>query len=382
LVASCPEAYAIGEHDGETCEINQAVLPVEYVRFDQEVFGYGAQIRLFAESLKKFDRRLFFVAAPEIFSSDESFRHFARLTGSKIIPEKIMHFRFGMHCEIRLLKRATNVLISAESHSWQALNPDAHPFADGMTVPASVALTLMLHPDQRPLQRIGGELCQSMSLGLSMKMETTINKRNSSVQILSLSNDGSERWKHIPLAALGAGRHVLVPWNVSFAGSVIPDLIGNIVRLQAGAGPELAITLLPYNATRATRPSVQSLARQIALNASSTRAYPVFIAKLHDFREAAGLCKSAHVVWLEAADPEFLWVHRCMASLGVATALINNAASRTGGNAKRHRFTIGADRSNVGPLERDGSNVTSGAAVTRGLSLQALRRLLRASYAA
>src|SRR5665213_1358039 len=131
---SCADFVVVATAPMSMLSYTSALVPAAECRLLQTLFGFEAQLCAFESVLREAGADLFFAPAPELFTSSESYRHLAQLSGRG--PARIVHIRFGMARHARLLKHAENLFALAERHICLPLTPSPHPFAAGNVLPS------------------------------------------------------------------------------------------------------------------------------------------------------------------------------------------------------------------------------------------------------
>jgi hypothetical protein len=120
---------------------HDAVQPMSQLRLPQCLLGSEAQMLAFVAAVPELAGRMFFVPLPEMFSSAQSADALAQACGLEpagLAGPRLVHLRFGGTRSARVLKDARNGLILAENHQVPPITASRHPFARGLTVPASM----------------------------------------------------------------------------------------------------------------------------------------------------------------------------------------------------------------------------------------------------
>src|SRR5581483_3806311 len=115
------------------------VLPWRERRPFQSLFGFDTQLNIFAKLAANAGYSVYFLPAPEIFSSPVAFRHLEKLAG--VGAQAAPHIRFGPVSLMRVLKGgARNVAAIAEPGTPPPLNLGRHPFGTGEYLPHAFRL--------------------------------------------------------------------------------------------------------------------------------------------------------------------------------------------------------------------------------------------------
>jgi hypothetical protein len=218
---------------------------------------------------------------------------------------------------------------------------------------------LALHPDQPQLRTIDGRTCPQDWLDL---LTPTAGETISRLEVQHLAAGAADPYWQ-PFGGSCAHPRILLPWNLSFAASVIPQLI---VRLAA-VPSQMQIVVLPFNATDAAEAVLTAFAERLR---HQPHAANLMLARII----SPGTLLPFDLAWLEAEDPEHLWTHARLSACGLQTARL--ATQRPGSGCRAHAFTALADRRHLvaspGPI----GDVLGHAG---DWSVAAIRRLLQRS---
>ncbi|MBV9784704.1 MAG: hypothetical protein JO264_12915 [Acidisphaera sp.] len=392
-----------------------ALVPAAECRLVQKLFGFEAQLCAFESVLRENGAELFFMPAPELFASSESYRHLTQLSG--VDSARVIHFRFGMARHARLLKHAENLSVLAERHVCLPLTPSAHPFAAGNVLPAGISSVLLYEPVRPNAVRLGGGTLRSHTLSpayVSRDIETALQRKSTQhagagraaehgaglyvrsfaefQPSLWLRNEagegpggGSTDWRRVlALSQLSGIRDdaslgfVLIPWNLSHPASVIPDVVLKLCRTgnlhRAGYRP----VLFPYNENGDSAQVIDALVvrARAALHATRGALRSVFLARLRSLDAAWMLPRLFSLAWIEAADPEQSWNVARLAALDIRSALLGQTI-RPDADSSSVAFSLPSDEAlPISVSDQFGDRAYSAPSVsTRGLAALVTRSL-------
>lgn len=326
-------------------------------RATQELFGFEAQLRVFAGMLSRLDRPALFLPAPEAFATRTSFAYLARVAGLDCAPSEILHVRFGMVRAARVLKGAMNVMAAAESPVAVPLNLGRHPFGGGTTLPAAFTRCVRYDARQAAPVGIGGlpvptetlppayrtaDLDDVLAHGTELHPRIT-QAGSSTIQglhIRSLAEFDPYAWEQQEHAASGgqsldlrramalqqmAETHgeprlgfIMVPWNLADPASIIPDIVVKLCRSLSPDRLGYRLVLFPYNEGPESARAITTLIDRCRERLSfATELRCIFLARLHSIGSAVILPRLFSLAWAEAADPERFWTLPRLARLGI-----------------------------------------------------------------
>ena len=239
--------------------------PIAQLALPQCLLGSEAQLLAFAAAQPDLAPRLFFVPLPEMFASPASMAALAAACGvalSSATP-RLVHLRFGGTRSTRVLKDARNGLVLAENHRIAPITASRHPFAGGLTVPASLRRVFPLDSGNAIPSAIGaGPLPVTLLEGdyVAADLQAPQAPQENGLDITSLAEFRSNAWAAGPLrgassdlvtARRQAGRDgapfVLLPWNLDHPGSPVPLLIARTLRLQHRHRLAVRLVIMPFN---------------------------------------------------------------------------------------------------------------------------------------
>jgi hypothetical protein len=123
-----------------------SVQPISQLALPQCLLGSEAQLLAFTAAQPDLADRMFFVPLPEMFSGPASMRALDLACGldpaHRVAAPRLVHLRFGGTRSARVLKDARNALVLAENHRAPPITASRHPFATGLTVPATIRRVL------------------------------------------------------------------------------------------------------------------------------------------------------------------------------------------------------------------------------------------------
>ena len=358
-----------------------AVVPLAACVTRQVLFGWEAQMRAFASHLATLGRTLFVTPAPEIFSGPESRAHITRATGWDG-HGGLTHLRFGAPYFARVLKGAHNVMVLAEHRVTPPLTPTYHPFGSGNRLPAAMARVLLYQPQGFLPSRTDGGAVASECLPAGFATADLpppaggaaprlVGGDASGLIVRSFTEYDPALWSQPPAEAVMPAlldwrgvvamrevarergepvpRLIMMPWNLAYPASIIPDLIEKLAHSGGLAATLGRLVLFPYNETADTVGQITMVvenARRL-LHVSPAELRHLFIARLASYRAAATLAALFESVWLEADAPDRLWTERRLAALGLPFALLATAPEGAAAAPRPHhaaaRFTVSAD---------------------------------------
>ncbi len=357
----------------------------------QILFGFEAQLRALVRLAAGRGTTLLLAPAPELFSATDSFSAFRRLGIAVGAAEKLLHVRLGMARHARLLKQASNVILTGESHTLLPTSPPQHPFGSGDRVPAGFSRQLIYFPEQSPLSGLDGHpmptallddsavaadllaagagpgalpggasawvgaddaaFCAELGLEIASFAEfnaaswreawrgaggsgapSSLDWRRA-VTFASASNDGSDRLT--PL---------LLPWNVANPASIVPPLIERLCRAGRWQDRSLRLVVFPFNESWETAGAVAGLIQRVrAASAEPATLRTMFLARLRADRATALMRHLFALAWVEGGDPECALTLARLAALGVPAVLVAPPPNLTLPQALMPRFSVLAD---------------------------------------
>jgi hypothetical protein len=343
FVLSCPGP--LRRHTACFTPVSQLVLP-------QCLLGYEAQLSAFAAAAPELADRLVFSPLPEIFSSPESLAPLAALLGLGALPaRKPVHMRFGSTRTARVMKPARNGAVLAEDHRLAPLTKSLHPFASGMVLPAGMRRVFTYAPDMAPVRSASGADIPALCLPpacIGADLTTVAGAPDpAGLEVVSFAEFRSAAWAAGPVrarspdlraaqraAAADGAPFVLLPWNLDHPGSVVPDFIIRLSKLQNREKPAVRLLLLPFN-----YPGQLGLIRRMiarvrnALDAPETALSGMFLGRLCHLSALPLLRRIAGVAWVDGNDPEHAWTCRRLSDAGLMPILLHLDNSGLAGTA-------------------------------------------------
>jgi hypothetical protein len=335
---------------------HDAVQPMSQLRLPQCLLGSEAQMLAFVAAVPELAGRMFFVPLPEMFSSAQSADALAQACGLEpagLAGPRLVHLRFGGTRSARVLKDARNGLILAENHQVPPITASRHPFARGLTVPASMRRIFAVDAAIAVPQAMGGAdlpltllegidedsfIAADLAAAGPAPRRTGARKGQPAdgLDLMSLAEFRSNAWAaggssasgHLD-AALAAHRRdaapfVLVPWNLDHPGSAVPALVARTLRLQPTGLPAVRLVILPFNypgQTGLIRRLIRQL-RQTIENGAAALPH-LFLGRLTRPSALPELRRLARVAWVDGNDPEHEWTSRRLEAAGFAPVLLS-----------------------------------------------------------
>jgi hypothetical protein len=300
---------------------------------------------------------MFFVPLPEMFASPASMDALAAACGVALTgaAPRLVHLRFGGTRSTRVLKDARNGLVLAENHKCPPITASRHPFAGGLTVPASLRRVFSLHAGNAIPTAIGGAslpvtLLEGDYIGADLAARHA--PQADRLDIVSLAEFRSNAWAAGTVravstdlttarrqAARDGAPFVLLPWNLDHPGSPVPMLIARTLRLQHRHRLAVRLVIAPFNypgQTGLIRRLVRGI-RQTVDNGGESLAQ-LFLVRVTHPAALPALLELARVAWVDGNDPEHDWTTRRLTAAGFSPMLL--AADTT---APADALTIQAD---------------------------------------
>ena len=334
---------------------HQAVQPLSQVTLPQCLLGSEAQMLAFAASVPALAGRMYFVPLPEMFSGAQSIDALALACGLEpagLAGPRLVHLRFGGTRSARVLKEARNGLVLAENHQAPPITASRHPFARGLTVPASMRRIFAVDPAITVPEAMGGAalpltllpggdgaFIAADLLAASPPPRRAGPRRTQptdGLDLISLAEFRSNAWAaggsapsgHLEAALAAQTRDgapfVLVPWNLDHPGSAVPALVARTLRLQPADQPAVRLVILPFNypgQTGLIRRLIRQLRQTIEHGAA---ALPhLFLGRLTRPAALPELRRLARVAWVDGNDPEHEWTSRRLEAAGFAPVLLS-----------------------------------------------------------
>ena len=332
ILLSCP---------GPLRRHHAAVQPIAQLSLPQCLLGSEAQMLAFAAAQPELAPRLFFVPLPEMFSSPASMEALAAACKIALpAPQpRLVHLRFGGTRSARVLKDARNGLVLAENHRSPPITASRHPFASGLTLPASLRRVFALEADLAIPSAIGGgPLPVTLLEGdtIAADLQASFTPQEDGLDITSLGEFRSNAWAAGSLrtasadlitarrqAARDGAPFVLLPWNLDHPGSPVPLLIARTLRLQHRHRLAVRLVIMPFNypgQTGLIRRLVRTI-RQTVDGGAGTLAQ-LFLARLTHPSALPALLDLARVAWVDGNDPEHDWTRRRLYAAGFSPLLL------------------------------------------------------------
>ncbi len=362
----------------------------------QILFGFEAQLRALVRLAEARGTTLLLAPAPELFSAADSFAAFRRLGVSVGAAERLLHVRLGMARHARLLKQASNVILTGESHTLLPMGPPQHPFGSGDRVPAGFIRQLVYFPEQSPLSGLDGHRMPTAMLDDGAAMADLLAPGSSiagttpgaiprlaagwvgaddaafcaelGLEIGSFAEFNTPSWREawrggerggvpasldwrraVTLAgAAGDGPErlspLLLPWNVANPASIVPSLIERLCRAGRWEDRALRLVVFPFNESWETAGTVAGLIQRLrAAGSEPATLRTMFLARLRADRAAALMRHLFALAWVEGGDPECALTLARLAALGVPAVLVAPPPNLTLPRALMPRFSVLAD---------------------------------------
>ncbi len=316
LVLSCP---------GPMRRHHASMVPMSQVKLPQCLLGCEAQLSAFAAALPPAQAaRCVFAPLPEIFADPRSLAR--AWSGCGMTPPRtgdILHLRFGSVRTARLLKGARNAAVVAEAARPPPLATSGHPFASGLHLPAAMERMFAYAPLPVPPVRVDGSALPLDVLPPAC-LDADLKPRRRRIEatgldMVSLADFDSSAWAAGPVSGPAAPRDtplVLLPWNLDHPGSIVPDLLARLVRLQSPTAPPLRVLVLPFNYLGQTG-IIRRLIAHVAAAAGDRAALAhVAIGRLTSLASLPALRALSRTAWVEAGDPEHDWTMARLTAAG------------------------------------------------------------------
>jgi hypothetical protein len=318
------------------------VQPIAQLALPQCLLGSEAQLLAFAAAQPALAPRMFFLPLPEMFASPASLDALHAACGleqGRAGAPRLVHLRFGGTRSARVLKDARNGLVLAENHRSPPITASRHPFAGGLTVPASLRRVFSLDSANAVPSAIGaGPLPASVLEGDYVSADLAGHREAAAdgLDITSLAEFRSAAWAAGPLRSgstdLAVARRqavrdgapfVLLPWNLDHPGSPVPMLIARTLRLQHRHRLAVRLVILPFNYPGQTG-LIRRLVRQIrqTVDGGAGSLAQLFLARLTHPSALPSLLDLARVAWVDGNDPEHDWTRRRLSAAGFSPILL------------------------------------------------------------
>ncbi len=317
--------------------------PISQLALAQCLLGSEAQLLAFAAAQPDFSGRMFFAPLPEMFSGPASLQALHAACGldpeSRAGAPRLVHLRFGGTRSARVLKEARNALVLAENHRAPPITASRHPFASGLTVPATIRRVLALDPHLAVPAAMGGEplpvtLLEGDYVAADLRQPAAPD--DDGLDLVSLAEFRSNSWAAGPVlnhsadlanaskdAARDGAPFVLVPWNLDHPGSAVPALVARTLRLQHRHRPAVRLVILPFNYPGQTG-LIRRLIRHLrqTIEGASAALPNLFLGRLTQPGGLPALRRLARVAWVDGNDPEHDWTMRRLAAAGFSPILL------------------------------------------------------------
>ena len=312
FVLSCP---------GPMRRHHASLLPISQLALPQCLLGSEAQLIGFAAAMPAAIRsRCFFAPLPEIFAGADRLR--AAMGGH---DGPIVHLRFGSVRTARVLKGVANAAVVVEGASQAPLATSGHPFASGHVLPAAMQrvfafgrTTAPRHPDGTALPvALLPESCLVADLKGAPRQAA---RKAGGLDIASFAGFDSGAWAAGSVSgALPADGvlNVLLPWNLDHPGSIVPELLTRLARLQTPRRPRVRMIVLPFNYLGQTG-LIRRLIAQVEAAADPAALANFAVARLTGLSALKQLLGLSRAAWVEAGDPEHEWTMARLAAAGFA----------------------------------------------------------------
>ena len=369
-----------------------AILPVAGLRLPQMLLGSESQLLAVAARLGRSPAmagRVFFAPVPEIFAATRGLEAALGRAGGD--ARSAVHLRFGGVRSARVLKGVPNALVLAECERPLPLTASHHPFATGNVLPAAMRRVFALGPDVlRPRGVAGGGALPAVTLpaeliGADLRADDgqARQRPGADLDLTCLADYRSGAWAAgvvratlDPAPPAGA---VLLPWNMDHPGSIVPELLRRLARLQDAGAAVPRIVLLPFNYIGQT-----GIIRQLityvreAPGGGGALLHDVHLARARSRAGITSLLAVARTAWVDGNDPEHWWTLGRLRAVGAAAILIDPSERAAGARPDTQAEILAADE----PMWVE-ADTRCGALIfhARLPSLRALPRLLRLTAA-
>jgi len=336
-----------------------AVQPATEYRPLQCLLGYEAQLLLFIDALNRVGIKPWFLQAPDIFASDYSFSRLLDALGrTETTPSKILHVCFGMPWTTRILRRATNLAVSAGIENEDDQPAGIHSPRSRSRFPAEISGVLAYAPLRKP-----GRTTDERELPTCILDESFVNESatdqisgistdrqnsaaiDSDLQIQSILEFSPEVWAGKCPSAMSRSQDfrralirrkmameqqwnplcfILIPWNLANSQSIVPDLAQRLSSNKHDSQFEYPTILLPFNEDHSSPLQIQALTDACRASASPGHAETIFLMRVTSYSAMATLTTLVTKCWLDGSDPEWQWSARRLSSFGVRSLLISD----------------------------------------------------------
>ena len=339
FVLSCPGP--LRRHSASLFPASGLVLP-------QCLLGGEAQLLAFVAANPALSRRLFFAPLPEVFSGPEGLAAAWQRCGEAAHEARsLVHLRFGSTRMARILKNARNGAVVAEQHGGGPLTASHHPFASGLALPAVMRRVFIYGPDttrphsmggaQLPVTRLPPE-CLDADLKAGMPAANQDGAREpEGLDIVAFADFRSGAWAAGPIRARPVRQalretregapFVLLPWNMDHPGSIVPEILTQLARLQDPASPQLRVLVMPFNYLGQTG-IIRRLIGEVrkAANGDERILAHLFLGRLNRLSALPQLAEISPIAWIDGNDPEHAWSMARLTACGLAPVLLRPEA--------------------------------------------------------
>jgi hypothetical protein len=296
--------------------------------------------------------RLFFAPLPELFADPASLAAAWRACGQPPhATDSVVHLRFGSIRTARLLKGARNGAVVAESHGAGPMTTSAHPFASGLVLPAEMRRVFVYRRDNTHPSTTGGAPPPVTQLPRDF-LDADLNRARDAknwgaweaadgsadgIDIVPFADfragagtgpqAGHRRGQLVRRALRQAGTDkvpfVLLPWNMDHPGSIVPDLLARLSRLQGPDTPRLRLLVMAFNYLGQTGIIKRLVARvREAAEGSEQLLADVFLARISQLSALPALLRLTRLAWVDGNDPEHGWTLSRLRAAGITPILL------------------------------------------------------------
>ncbi len=315
-----------------------AVINWAQFRPFQALLGHDAQMLGIAAALEREgDIETRFLTAPEIFSESEV----SQATLGRPAHRAVVHLRFGTPRRPRLLKQAINVVVLAEDTSIP-LNLGHHPFATGAMLPSEVAAAFVYELRSPALHRPDNSLVSQtlLSRALAEFAGNHHNEPQSWTAMQSCESLDEEHWHRwiTPPEQIQSGsssivsdpsRTILLPWNLSAPGSLVPNILQKASILLMQNRFPLNLIVFPYNDLPGSPRRIAEVAKSCAdVISHKLRCKQIAFVRTPSSHGALSTVRLCHRAWIDRIDPEWSWTSLCLQQHGLITSFISTLPSQ------------------------------------------------------
>ncbi len=317
LVLSCPGP--LRRHHAASLRISQLKLP-------QCLLGSEAQLYAFAAALpRRLAARCQFAPLPEMFASSRD-----------VLPAgRIEHVRFGSVRTARVLKGAGNSAVVAEVFQPPPLATSGHPFASGRHLPAAMQRMFCYAPLQAPPCLVDDAPVPAVVLPaacLDADLKGSRRKPSAAgLDLVSFASFSSGAWAEGPVSGGVAGREglggagarvLLLPWNLDNPGSIVPEILVRLARLQSPRAPRVKILVMPFNYLGQTG-IIRRLIKLVSEAAGDAAVLDhLALGRLTHLAGLPLLRSIGTIAWIESGDPEHGWSLARLAAAGFSPVVL------------------------------------------------------------